>query len=148
MEPVQERETTGAWWEHFAHEADIGVRGCGHTLAEALAQAGLALCAVVIDPARIQPRQSLQISVESSDPEMLLVEWLDALIYPMATRGLLFSRFDITLDEHRLTATAWGEVVDRARHAPAVEVKGATFTALHVARDDTGLWTAQCVVDV
>jgi tRNA nucleotidyltransferase (CCA-adding enzyme) len=34
------------------------------------------------------------------------------------------------------------------RHQPAVEVKGATYTALKVARDEQGRWVAQCVVDV
>jgi SHS2 domain-containing protein len=38
--------------------------------------------------------------------------------------------------------------VDVARHQPAVEVKGATFTELKVRRTDQGEWLAQCVVDV
>ena len=38
--------------------------------------------------------------------------------------------------------------VDAPRHHPAVEVKGATYTALRVACGDDGLWTAQTVVDV
>jgi SHS2 domain-containing protein len=47
-----------------------------------------------------------------------------------------------------LTGAAYGEPVDRARHQPAVEVKGATHTALGVERRDDGAWIAQCVVDV
>ena len=46
-----------------------------------------------------------------------------------------------------LHAQAWGELVDPARHHPAVEVKGATYTALRVAREN-GEWVAQTVVDV
>jgi SHS2 domain-containing protein len=38
--------------------------------------------------------------------------------------------------------------VDVARHQPAVEIKGATYTELKVGRTDNGLWFAQCVVDV
>lgn len=53
----------------------------------------------------------------------------------MASRRMLFSRFELTLDDTRLTATAWGESVDVARHRPAVEVKGATYTGLRVARE-------------
>ena len=44
-------------------------------------------------------------------------------------------------------AEAWGEGVDAARHRPAVEVKGATYTLLRVAPDNGG-WLAQTVVDV
>ena len=79
---------------------------------------------------------------------MLLVDWLNALVYEMATRRMLFSRFEVRLDGTRLHATAWGEPVDVARHRPAVEVKGATYTQLKVARDEQGGWLAQCVVDV
>ena len=61
---------------------------------------------------------------------------------------MLFGHFAVTLDGHRLAAEAHGEPVDRARHHPAVEVKGATYTALAVTRSDDGTWTAQCVVDV
>ena len=78
---------------------------------------------------------------------MLLVDWLNALIYEMATRRLLFARFDMHIDGQHLRATAWGEPVAGERHQPAVEVKGATYTALRVA-EDNGLWIAQCVVDV
>ena len=66
----------------------------------------------------------------------------------MATRRMLFSRFEVNLDGQRLRATAWGEPVDVARHQPAVEIKGATYTELKVGRTDNGQWFAQCVVDV
>jgi tRNA nucleotidyltransferase (CCA-adding enzyme) len=46
-----------------------------------------------------------------------------------------------------LRATAYGELVDVERHEPAVEIKGATLTALQV-REEPGGWRAQCVVDV
>jgi len=41
-----------------------------------------------------------------------------------------------------------GEPVDVARHAPACEPKGATYTALRVAHEADGSWSAGCVVDV
>ena len=43
-----------ARWEHFPHDADVGVRGFGPTPAEAFAQAALALTAVATR-ARIEP---------------------------------------------------------------------------------------------
>ena len=135
-------------WEHFPHDADIGVRGIGATRGEAFEQAALALTAVVADPAGIAGHEPVEVRREASDDELLLADWLNALIYEMATRKLLFGRFSVRLDDHRLEATAWGEPLDRARHHPAVEVKGATYTALSVARREDGTWVAQCVVDV
>jgi SHS2 domain-containing protein len=135
-------------WEHFAHEADIGVRGIGASLAEAFEQAALALTAVITDPASVRPDEVVVVSCEASDAELLLAEWLNALVYEMATRGLLFARFEVQIAGHHLRAKAWGERVDLRRHQPAVEVKGATYTALAVRPTEDGGWLAQCVVDV
>ena len=135
-------------WEHFAHGADIGVRGMGATRAAAFEQAALALTAVVTDPASVAAREAVAIRCEAPDDELLLADWLNALVYEMATRDAVFGRFAVKIDGQRLEATAWGEPLDRARHRPAVEVKGATYTALAVKRRPDGTWIAQCVVDV
>jgi tRNA nucleotidyltransferase (CCA-adding enzyme) len=66
----------------------------------------------------------------------------------MVTRNMLFSRFEVHLEGNRLTAKVWGETLDVTRHRPAVEIKGATYTALKVEQKPDGGWLAQCVVDV
>lgn len=137
-----------AHWEHFTHGADIGVRGIGNTLSEAFEQAALALTAVICDPALVQAKESVTVTCDAPDAEYLLADWLNRLVFEMATRHLLFSRFQVTIQGEHLSATAWGEPVDVARHQPAVEVKGATYTELRVAQTGTGEWLAQCVVDV
>ncbi len=139
---------TAKRWEHFPHEADIGVRGLGATLEEAFEQAALALTAVISDLAAVSPRDMIQLSCEAPDDELLFVDWLNALVYEMATRNMLFSRFEVQLEGKRLDAKVWGEALEIARHHPAVEVKGATYTALKVAQQPDGGWLAQCVVDV
>ena len=80
--------------------------------------------------------------------ELLLVEWLNAIIYEMAVRKMLFGRFAVRIDDGRLEGTLWGEPVDVERHAPACEPKGATYTALRVAKNPDGTWSAACIVDV
>jgi len=136
-----------ARWEHYPHEADMGVRGFGSTKAEAFEQAALALTAVITDPAVVEQRDSVTIECQAGDDEMLFAEWLNNLVFEMATRGMLFSRFAVRIEGSRLNAQAWGERVEVARHRPAVEVKGATYTTLRVARQGSG-WMAQTVVDV
>jgi protein archease len=137
-------------WELFPHDADIGVRGMGATIAEAFEQAGLALTGVVVDPGSVRPERPVRIEGRADDADGLLFDWLNALVYEMGTRGLLFGRYEVEVDAGAASyrATAWGEPVDVARHQPAVEVKGATYTSLRVARDEEGTWTAECVVDV
>ena len=135
-------------WEHFEHGADIGVRGIAVDEAGAFIQAALALTAVITDPNTVRQTDLVTIQCDAPDHELLLAEWLNSLIYEMATRNMLFSRFELKLHETSLTATAWGEAIDIERHRPVVEVKGATYTSLKVQQRDDGYWVAQCVVDV
>ncbi len=134
-------------WEHFEHVADIGIRGIGPTPADAFSQAGLALTALITDPAKVQPRRGVQVKLEEQDLDYLFFDWINAIVYQMSTHHLLFTRFEVKIDGSRLQADLWGEPIDLQRHAPAVEVKGATFTELSV-RQEGDQWIAQCVVDV
>jgi len=135
-------------WEHFDHGADIGVRGMGTTEAESFEQAAIALTAVITDPARVIPKRQIGIECTAADGEALLVEWLNALVYEMAVQRMIFCRFEVHLEGHHIRGSAWGEEIDIARHEPAVEVKGATYTSLSVGQNPKGTWVAQCVVDV
>lgn len=137
-----------ARWEHFSHGADVGVRGIGESAEEAFEQAALALSAVVADISTIAPNERVEVHCDAPDLELLLVSWLNAIIYEMAVRGMLFSKFRVVVSGHLLTGTLIGEKADPERHHVAVEAKGATVTALKVARQQDGQWMAQCVVDV
>ena len=134
-------------WEHFAHDADAGVRGWGPTVAGAFEQAACALTAVVTH-AVVEPRTAVEVRCEAPDLELLFVEWLNAIIYEMAVRSMLFGRFAVRIEGGRLQGTLWGEPVDVERHSPACEPKGATYTALRVAQEPNGMWSAACIVDV
>jgi len=143
--PAPVHETTA--WEHFPHDADMGVRGVGATVEQAFEQGALALTAIVTHT-EVRPQCSIQVSCEAPDLELLFVEWLNAIIYEMAVRTMLFGSFAVRIDGTRLDGTLRGEPVDIDRHAPACEPKGATYTALKVAQGSDGTWSATCVVDV
>jgi SHS2 domain-containing protein len=145
---LEKKLSNAARWQHFGHVADIGIRGTGATLADAFEQAGLALTAVVTRLELVQPRQRIELSVQNSDRELLFFDWLNALIFEMATRKMLFCRFKVEVDAGQLRASAWGEPVSIERHHPAVEIKGATLTELKVAQRVDESWIAQCVLDV
>jgi tRNA nucleotidyltransferase (CCA-adding enzyme) len=134
-------------WEHLAHDADVGVRGSGRTVAEAFEQAACALTSVVTDT-EIELRTMVNVSCEAPDLELLFVDWLNAVIYEMAVRDMLFGRFAVRIAGRHLDGTLWGEPIDIPRHSPACEPKGATYTALKVAQDRDGMWSAACIIDV
>ncbi|MCA1406507.1 archease [Ensifer sp. IC3342] len=134
-------------WEHFHHDADIGVRGWGRSIAEAFEQAAMGLTRIVtFSP--IAADTQVDVECHQSDLELLFVDWLDAVICEMATRKMLFGCFAVGTDGRTLKGALSGEPIDVARHAPACEPKGATLTALKVTRDGDGIWCAQCVIDV
>ncbi|WP_006747807.1 archease [Thioalkalivibrio paradoxus] len=135
-------------WEHFPHEADMGVRGHGDTLPDAFAAVAEATIAVVTDPAGIDPAERVEFACSASDPDLLLYDFLNAIVYEMAVGGRLFSRFRVQIEGETLRTEAWGEPVDGRRHQPAVEIKGATFTQLAVRQAADGSWIAQCVLDI
>lgn len=135
-------------WEHFEHGADIGIRGMGATVAQAFEQAALAMTAVITELECVAAEQAFVIECQAPDVELLFVSWINELIYQMAVQRVVFRRYHVTIQNDRLTATALGEAIDREKHQPAVEIKGATFTELHVRQREDGVWLAQCVVDV
>ncbi|HSV27737.1 MAG TPA: archease [Sedimentisphaerales bacterium] len=135
-------------WELFSHQADIGIRGVGESAARAFEQAGIALTAVIADPSVVAPSRVVPVSCANKEYELLFVDWLNALIYEMSTRQMLFSRFEVEIEDGILRANVWGERVDVEKHHPAVEVKAATYLDLAVKEDPRHWWVAQCVVDV
>jgi tRNA nucleotidyltransferase (CCA-adding enzyme) len=137
-----------AHWELIPHGADVGVRGVGASKAQAFEQAAEALTAVITEPGSVLAEESIDVACDAPDDELLLINWLNALIYEMATRRMLFSRFEVRIENLKLWAKAWGEPIDQGKHQPAVEVKGATLTEVAVRQGPDGMWSAQCVVDV
>jgi len=135
-------------WEHFHHQADVGIRGVGKSPAEAFEQAALALIAVMCQPDNVEAKEEIKINCQAPDAELLFIDWLSAVIYEVATRGMLFGRFEVKIEANKLSGVAWGEKIDHEKHKTVVEVKGATYAELKVACNENGQWVAQCVVDV
>ena len=140
-------EPPADYWEHFHHQADIGIRGFGSTLAGAFEQAAYALIAV-ITTTPVNPTRLLTITCTSNDSELLLADWLNKLIYLIATEKMFFGRFNVKISGNSLTAQIFGEAVDVERHRPTVEIKAATYSELKVRQLSSRHWLAQCVVDV
>jgi SHS2 domain-containing protein len=139
---------TAPAYEHFEHQADVGVRGFGRTCEEAFEQAALALTAVVVPPETVVGRDCVRLSLAAADLDLLLIDWLDAIVFQLSAHQLIFGRFKVAITGTDLDAELYGEPLDVARHQPGVEVKAATLTALRVAELADGTWLAQCVVDV
>ena len=134
-------------WEHFAHQADVGIRATAAGLSSAFEDAAIALTAIVTDPKNVQPLECVKLECDAEDEELLLVNWLNSIIYEMATGKMLFGKFEVNIENLTVSAKIWGEKIDPARHSPAVEPKAVTYNQLSV-KEEKGKWTVQCVIDV
>ena len=137
-----------AYWKHLDHRADIGIQGVGPGLDQAVAQAGLALMAVMCDLELIRRIESRNIDLQGHDPELLFFDFLNELIFLVSAEGFVYSGLEVNIQDGRLQARVLGEPLDSPRHQPAVEVKGASFNGLHVGRDKHGKYIVSCIVDV
>src|SRR5438093_76242 len=118
-------------YETFDHTADLGLRIQAADLDTLFAEAATALFSVIVeDPSSVQPRRQVEVRLSGDDREYLLFDWLKALLYHFDAEHLLFSRFDVRVGTDGLTATAWGEPLDRDRHILDHEVKAITYHGL------------------
>lgn len=134
-------------YENFSHGADIGIRGMGINMEEAFEMGAIALTAVVTNPENVSPEMNLRLEFDERDPELLFYDWINSLIYEMDTKKILFSSVKVSFKSGHMKAELKGEKVNKEKHDPAVEIKGATMTELKV-YETNGEWIAQCVVDV
>jgi len=135
---------------YFEHGADIGVIGRGATMEAAFEAAAAATFAIQSDPAQVGRVLEVEVDFEEEDPEMALVQWLNALLERARREHAVWSAFAVHRDGSRWHGRAWGERWS-ARHERGTEVKGATLTALSVRQvgpPEVPQWEARCVVDV
>ena len=67
-------------WEHFHHDADMGVRGRGPSVEAAFEQAAVALTAIVTEPENLSERVQLELQCSAPNLELLFSDFLNELI--------------------------------------------------------------------
>jgi SHS2 domain-containing protein len=123
-------------FELIEHTADMGLKACGRTLAEAFANAAYGMFSIIAGLDEVKDVESRRVEVSADDIEGLLFEWLNSLLYYFDVEGLIFRRFDVLeFDEKRLAADCFGEKYDPARHHVKLGVKSATYHMLEVDRE-------------
>jgi SHS2 domain-containing protein len=134
-------------YEIIEHTADVGIRAFGTDLAQAFANAARGMFSLITDLESIRETLSRNVEASAADRELLLVEWLNELIYLFDVEQVLFRRFDVKLDtRNRLKALCYGEKVDRSRHEIKIGIKSATYHMLKVEKND--LYQVQVLLDI
>jgi SHS2 domain-containing protein len=132
--------------------SDVHFRAHAASLEELFGAAAEALLAVTIeDPQSVAARLCESICLEEPSLDLLLLRFLNELVYLRDARGLLLRASSLAIREadgvQRLEGVLEGEPLERGRHALASEVKAATPHGLRVSRGAAG-WEAEVTLDV
>ncbi|MFP3870013.1 MAG: archease [Syntrophobacteria bacterium] len=129
------------------HAADVGIRMEAETLGGLFEVAGMALTDIMTSVAAVAPTIERQFRIQEDGLEMLLVSWLQEILYLLDTEGLVFGRFQVNVQNCRLVAAAWGEPFDPDVHGAKTEIKAVTYHQLEIGESDRG-WRAQVIIDL
>jgi SHS2 domain-containing protein len=135
-------------YELFEHTADLGLRATAPDLDALFVEMARCLSAAILeDSGSVRPVNDTAFEIAGTDREYLLFDWLKELLYRFDAEHQVFGRFEVTVRPDGLTATAWGEPLDPARHLLNHEVKAITYHELKVEPTDGG-WAAEVIVDI
>lgn len=135
-------------YHQIDHTADVGVKVYGANLPELFENAAFALFDIITKLERVQPDLELEVTVEASDREALLVNWLSELNYLFLTRNELYKNFQVKkISDKHLVATITGQKLDLDQHEIYTEVKAVTYHKLYIKETAQGC-EAQVIFDL
>lgn len=122
--------------------SDLSFLARGPSLDSVFAAAAEALLAATVEePGAVAERETCSLALEEPDVELLLLRFLNRLVYLRDAEDLLLRVAEIHVRADgtaKLEARLVGEPIDRARHRLAAEVKAATAHGLRVSQDARG----------
>lgn len=133
-------------YEELGHTAEIGIRVHAATPEQLYACAALSMFALIAaDPAPGSPATPREVQVTSPDPESLLVDWLNELVYLHEVHHETYTGCTVHhWEPTAIRATVMGHPL---AGPPALHIKAVTYHLLEVRQDETG-WHAQVVFDI
>lgn len=137
-------------YRYLEHITDAYVEAYGSSLSEAFDQSGRALVNLMFDIEKANGLFPVTISAEGTDELELLYNWLEAVLLRVVVEGQIMSEFDIRINSDsmlKLEASTMTESIDMIKHAYKTEVKGITYHAMEVTRED-GLVIIRYIVDL
>lgn len=135
-------------FEIIDHTADIGMVAYGADIKQVFANAALGLFNLMADLDDVKEEVQHQVELSAEDAEVLLVEWLNELIYIHDVEHLIFKRFEIDkLTSTEIKARCFGEKIKLGQHRLKREIKAATYHMLRINKKDGG-YEVQVIFDI
>lgn len=116
------------------HPSDVGIIAFGRNHREVFENAAYGMFSLMADIRCVDTKKEIKVKVAGEEPESLLINWLNELIYLEDSQKMLFSKFTITrLTNTELAATVAGDQINVERHSFARPIKAVTFSQLQLA---------------
>jgi SHS2 domain-containing protein len=139
---------TAAPFTILDHPSDLGIEARGTTLAEAYQNAACGLMSLILECARVEPREIRDVTITATDHEQLLVRWLSEILYLYDGQQFASREFHISeLGATTLRATLRGEPFSPDKHHTRLDVKAVTYHQIQV-REDQGGATVRVFLDI
>jgi len=130
--------------------SDVTFHAWGRSLEELFSAAADATLNVMVRSVEsVRPLETRSASVEADALDLLLMRFLDELIYRKDVEELLLRAKELHVDteRNRVQTVLTGERIDPKRHELVADVKAVTLHDLRVERSATG-WDAHVTLDV
>jgi len=136
-------------YQAFQHTGDLGLEVWAANREGLFETASRALVDLLIEPERVEKKETHRWVVHGETDEGLMVRQLEEILFQMDAKGLVFSSFHVQFfDAHSLHCEARGEPLDRARHGFKTEIKAVTYHGLKLWREEKGRYRARVIFDV
>ena len=132
--------------------SDVTLRAWGRNLDELFTAAADATTNVMVGAVEsISPTVTKVASVNADALDLLLLRFLEELIFHKDAEGLILRATDVGVEaidhSHQVHALLRGEPIDAHKHELLADIKAVAVHALRVEHTDSG-WQAQVTLDV
>ena len=135
-------------FEVIDHTADIGITAYGADIKQVFANAAVALFSLMVELNDIKEDVQRDLHLSAEDDEILIVEWLNELIYIFDVEHIIFKRFEIVdFASGQIKAKCFGEKIRPGQHELKREIKAATHHMLRISKDHNG-YKVQVIFDI
>lgn len=138
-------------YKFFDHTADVLFEAEGKTLGELFEAAALATEETQVELKTISLKKTVKVTIETSDLEALLFNFLQEIIFYKDAKQLVFSKFNIEIKDvngfYTLKAEMKGEKIDQKKHKLNVDVKAVTLHRFEV-KKLKDRWFARVILDI
>jgi len=121
-------------YEILEHTADLRFRVTGRSLADAFAEAALAVSETMA-PGCTPGDVVRTVELSADDHEELLADFLSELLYLADAESIAFCSFSVEIEGNRLRALCRGEEFRREKHGAGEEIKGISYSGLSIYKE-------------